>query len=66
MQYGLIGERLGHSYSQRIHEQLAGYGYELRAVAREEIDAFLAARDFQGLNVTIPYKRTVIPYCAPP
>ena len=63
MQYGLIGERLGHSYSQRIHEQLAGYGYELRAVAREEIDAFLAARDFQGLNVTIPYKRTVIPYC---
>lgn len=47
MQYGLIGERLGHSYSQRIHEQLAGYGYELRAVAREEIDAFLAARDFQ-------------------
>ena len=63
MQYGLIGERLGHSYSRRIHEQLAGYAYELRSVAREEIDAFLTARDFQGLNVTIPYKRTVIPYC---
>lgn len=63
MQYGLIGERLGHSHSKRIHEQLAGYSYELQSIPREEIDRFLAARDFCGLNVTIPYKRTVIPYC---
>lgn len=64
MEYGLIGEKLGHSYSPQIHAQLADYGYELKAMPPEALDAFLAAREFRGLNVTIPYKQAVIPYCA--
>jgi shikimate dehydrogenase len=64
MKYGLIGETLGHSYSARLHALLGDAEYALRPVKREELDAFLSARDFQGLNVTIPYKREVIPYCA--
>lgn len=63
MEYGLIGEKLGHSYSPMIHARLAGYRYELREIAREDLDGFLTRRDFKGLNVTIPYKRDVIPYC---
>lgn len=64
MEYGLIGERLGHSYSPQIHAQLADYRYELRAMPPEALDDFLAARGFKGLNVTIPYKQAVIPHCA--
>lgn len=64
MEYGLIGERLGHSYSPLIHSQLANYRYELRPMPPEALDAFLTQRDFKGLNVTIPYKQTVVPYCA--
>lgn len=62
MEYGLIGERLGHSYSKEIHGYLADYEYELREVGREDIDAFFEARDFKAVNVTIPYKETVIPH----
>ena len=62
MEYGLIGERLGHSFSQPIHQQLAGYDYQLRPLSREEFPAFMEARDFRGINVTIPYKQAVIPY----
>ena len=62
MQYGLIGERLGHSYSREIHEQLADYTYTLKELTPEELPAFLAARDFRAINVTIPYKQSVIPY----
>ena len=61
MKYGLIGERLGHSFSKEIHERL-GYDYELCEIAPEALHAFLQARDFVGINVTIPYKRDVIPY----
>ena len=64
MQYGLIGETLGHSYSARLHALLGDAAYELHPVARDELDAFLKVRNFKGLNVTIPYKRDVIPYCA--
>ena len=64
MKYGLIGEKLGHSYSARLHALLGDAEYTLRPVARDELDAFLTARDFLGLNVTIPYKQAVIPYCA--
>lgn len=60
--YGLIGEKLGHSFSKPIHEALGGYQYELLPLAREELDGFLRAKDFAGLNVTIPYKQAVIPY----
>lgn len=64
MTYGLLGEKLSHSYSPRIHSMLGSYTYELFAVPREELDAFLTGGDFLGLNVTIPYKKAVIPYLA--
>ncbi len=62
MEYGLIGERLGHSFSKVIHESLADYTYELCEVAREDFDSFMKARDFRAINVTIPYKADCIPY----
>lgn len=62
MEYGLIGEKLGHSYSRIIHEKLADYSYELTPLSREEFSRFMDARDFKGINVTIPYKKDVIPY----
>ena len=62
MQYGLIGEHLGHSYSCEIHENIADYKYELKELAPDELDAFLTEKDFIGINVTIPYKQAVIPY----
>lgn len=64
MEYGLIGEKLGHSYSQMIHARLADYRYELKEVAPEKLDAFIEARNFRGLNVTIPYKQAVMKHCA--
>ena len=62
MRYGLIGEKLGHSFSKIIHEQLADYTYDLIPLTREELDVFLQEKQFAALNVTIPYKETVIPY----
>ena len=62
MRYGLIGEKLGHSFSKIIHEQLADYTYDLIPLTREELDVFLTEKQFSALNVTIPYKETVIPY----
>ena len=62
MRYGLIGEKLGHSFSKIIHEQLADYTYDLIPLTRDELDAFLREKQFSALNVTIPYKETVIPY----
>ncbi|MBR4836668.1 MAG: shikimate dehydrogenase, partial [Clostridia bacterium] len=61
MKYGLIGEKLGHSFSKEIHERL-GYDYELCEVAPEALDGFMKAKNFEGINVTIPYKQAVIPY----
>lgn len=60
--YGLIGEKLGHSYSKLIHEQLADYTYDLIPLSKEEFPAFMEARDFTAINVTIPYKQAVLPY----
>jgi shikimate dehydrogenase len=62
MEYGCIAQRLGHSFSKEIHEKIDSYDYELREVAPDELGAFLTARDFRGINVTIPYKQDVIPY----
>ena len=59
MEYGLIGARLGHSFSREIHSQLSQDPYELRELVPEELPAFLKAREFKGVNVTIPYKRMV-------
>ena len=64
MRYGLIGEKLGHSHSPRLHALLGDEGYAPMPIARDALDAFLTAREFDGLNITIPYKRDVIPYCA--
>lgn len=63
MEYGLIGLPLGHSFSKLIHERLGGYAYELCPVTEEEAAALLRSRAFRGLNVTIPYKQFVIPFC---
>lgn len=62
MKYGLIGEKLGHSFSREIHNELGSAPYELKEIARQELPAFLAARDFCAVNVTIPYKQEVIPH----
>ncbi len=62
MKYGLIGEKLGHSFSKPIHESIADYSYEIKEIPRDGLDAFMRKRDFQGINVTIPYKQSVIPY----
>ena len=62
MQYGLIGERLCHSFSPSIHKAIGKYEYELLELAPNEVGNFLLRRDFLGINVTIPYKETVIPY----
>ena len=62
MKYGLIGEKLGHSFSKPIHEKIAGYTYEIKEIARGDLDAFMKAKEFCGINVTIPYKADVIPY----
>jgi len=62
MKYGLIGEKLGHSYSKIIHEKLADYQYDLIPLTKEAFTAFMQARDFKAINVTIPYKQDVIPY----
>lgn len=62
MEYGLIGEKLGHSYSKQIHERLEDYQYELTPLTKEEFHPFMEKKDFKAINVTIPYKRDVIPY----
>lgn len=62
MEYGLIGERLGHSYSKQIHEKLADYSYDLCPLSKEEFPFFMERRHFRAINVTIPYKKDVIPY----
>ena len=62
MEYGLIGEKLGHSFSKIIHESLADYTYELCPFPPEELKAFLTKREFKAVNVTIPYKRAVMPF----
>jgi shikimate dehydrogenase len=62
MRYGLIGEKLGHSYSKIIHEKLADYTYDLIPLNREEFASFMEKKEFSAINVTIPYKQAVIPY----
>lgn len=59
---GLLGEKLGHSYSPQIHKDLGGYPYHLFEKTPEELEGFLLSGAFTGINVTIPYKKSVIPY----
>lgn len=62
MRYGLIGEKLGHSFSKDIHERIADYTFDLIPLSKEEFKEFMEKKDFTALNVTIPYKKDVIPY----
>ena len=62
MQCGLLGRKLGHSYSPQIHRELGSYGYCLYEKEPWELEAFLKSGTFAGLNVTIPYKKDVIPF----
>ncbi len=62
MQCGLLGRKLGHSYSPQIHRELGSYQYTLFEKEPQELEEFLKNGDFEGLNVTIPYKKDVIPY----
>ena len=62
MRCGLLGRKLGHSYSPQIHSYLGNYSYELFEVEPENLEFFLRHGDFAGLNVTMPYKQDVIPY----
>ena len=64
MRAGLLGRKLGHSFSPRIHASLGDYSYDLFEVEPDALDAFMTGEPFGALNVTIPYKRDVIPYCA--
>jgi len=64
MNYGLIGGKLSHSYSKVIHQFLGNTSYELMERSPWELDEFINAGKFRGINVTIPYKQDVMPYCA--
>ncbi len=61
--FGLLGRRLGHSWSPQIHELLCGYPYGLYEVEPDDLGRFLNETNLAGMNVTIPYKKDVLPYC---
>ena len=63
LEFGLLGEHLGHSFSPAIHKQLGGYDYQLVELPPDQVGPFLQKGNFRGLNVTIPYKKTVMAYC---
>ncbi len=56
MEYGLIGEKLGHSFSREIHQRLGGYDYRLQELTPAQLPAFLEKRDFRDITVTSHYK----------
>ncbi len=60
---GLLGRKLGHSYSPAIHGMLSDYGYQLFEREPEQLEDFILQGDWDGINVTIPYKKSVLPYC---
>ena len=62
MKYGLIGEKLGHSFSKEVHSMLSDYEYEICEIPKDGLDSFMKEADFKAINVTIPYKESVIPY----
>ena len=62
MKYGLIGGNLGHSYSPFIHSLLGSSPYQLKSLRPQELEPFIKAGDFAGINVTIPYKKAVVPF----
>ena len=63
MKFGLIGRTLKHSYSKIIHEKFGAYQYDLVSMEEEEIRGFIKNPEYKGFNITIPYKKTIIPFC---
>ncbi len=63
MKCGLLGEKLGHSYSPAIHKYLGKYSYDLFEMPLKAVGDFLTGNSFNGINVTIPYKKAVMPFC---
>ncbi len=59
---GLLGEHLTHSFSPRIHAELADYTYTLKEVAPCDLEAFVKSDELDAYNVTIPYKKAIMPY----
>lgn len=59
---GLVGERLGHSFSPQIHTCLADYKYSLFEMPESKLEEFIKSDRYHSVNVTIPYKMAVIPY----
>ena len=64
MEYGLLGEKLAHSFSPEIHALIGDYDYRLVELTEDKVEEFLNKRDFKAINVTIPYKKTVMPFCS--
>lgn len=62
MEYGLIGEKLGHSFSKVIHNEIGEYDFEIKEIPKDDLDSFMRTADFKAITVTIPYKEKVIPY----
>lgn len=62
MQFGLIGKKLEHSFSKELHKRIDKYSYELQELQPNDLAVFFEQRDFQGINVTIPYKQDVISF----
>lgn len=60
--YGLLGEKLGHSFSPEIHSMLGNYEYRLFEVEKNELENFIKHGEWDGINVTIPYKKEVMPF----
>ena len=60
MKFGLLGRKLGHSYSPKIFALMGGYRYDLLEREPEGIEELLKNGDFAGINVTIPYKKDVL------
>ena len=63
IEYGLLGETLGHSFSPALHRAFGGYDYHLLPTPRDQLNELFEKRQFRGLNVTMPYKQAVIPLC---
>ena len=61
--FGLLGEKLTHSFSPLIHSELGNYEYLLYEKKQNELEEFFKSESFDGLNITIPYKKAVIPFC---
>ena len=62
MEYGLIGEKLGHSFSKELHSKISDYDYQVKEISSSELAPFITSKDFKGINVTIPYKTDVMKY----